>query len=66
MKVMPAFLLLLLHPLLCQAVDTTVRKPPPPVDPWGIALFVGVVAIALSWFIWKLRRSAKKGGEQIR
>jgi hypothetical protein len=59
-----AFLPLLLVSPLGQAVEDAAVRKAPPVDPWGIALFLGVIAIALSWFIWKLRRSASKDREQ--
>jgi hypothetical protein len=55
---------LLFVPLLAQAVEETAVRKAPPVDFWGIALFLGVVVIAVSWLVWNLRRSAKKAGKQ--
>ena len=49
--------ILSLYSLASLAAEEGARKPPQ-VDPLGIAIFVGVLVIALGWLIWRVRRSA--------
>lgn len=42
----------------CLAVEDA-RKPPQ-ADPWGIAIFVGLLAVALGWLAWRVRSAARK------
>lgn len=50
---------LLLHPITALAAESGAANATK-ADPWGIVLFVGVVVLALGWFIWRIIRAAKK------
>lgn len=44
--------------LNCLAVEDT-RKPPQ-ADPWGIAIFVGLLVVALGWLALRVRAASRK------
>ena len=65
MKMITAALVLFLHPALSFAVDEATRKPPQ-TDPWGVLIFLCVLAVAIGFFVWKMRSSARHNRDQRR
>lgn len=58
MKAILAGLPLYLWTLGCLAVEDS-RKPPA-TDPYGVAIFVGLLVAALGWLAWRVRSASRK------
>jgi hypothetical protein len=65
MKIILSSIPLLLLPSLCLAIQEDPRKAPH-ADPWGIVIFLGMLAVAVGWLVWRMRRASRKDREQAK
>lgn len=61
MKIISAIMWLVLAPLQVQAAENAGQVQ---VDPIGIAIFLGVLAIAVGFLVWAMIRSTKAPGKE--